>query len=188
MAHLAIVIVTLAVSRSKSAAFTFRPLPYSYNLPDRPFTKAALSADPSSQRSEYIYTKLDNMLEGGGNCQSKRDLQRVLTTIETAAYAAGEITLRTAGKIAIKSTKTNTRDLVTESDVACQSLIKDIISKDFPNDVFLGEEDVDLASDGSAAALKKALVSSSIDDDRLLFVVVRELFLNHFSSLVYLFL
>ncbi|KAL7510048.1 hypothetical protein ACHAXN_006976 [Cyclotella atomus] len=173
MAHLLVIaMVVSAVGQPKVTAFTFTSLP-SQSLSDRPIMHNSLSADPSPPRDGYIYTKLGDLLGNAGNPQSRRDLQQVLTVIESAAYAAGEITLATVGKIAIKSTKTNTRDLVTESDVACQALIKKIITNDFPNDVFLGEEDVDLVSDGGAVALKKALGSGNIGDDPLLFVVVR---------------
>lgn len=95
----------------------------------------------------------------------------MLTTIESAAYAAGEIALQTSGKISIKSTKTNIRDLVTESDVKCQEVIKEIITKEFPSDKFLGEEDVDLSGDGSVVALRRAI--GNVEDDCLLFIVVR---------------
>ncbi|EED95586.1 predicted protein, partial [Thalassiosira pseudonana CCMP1335] len=86
-----------------------------------------------------------------------RDLQHVLTTIETAAYQAGQLALQTAGKIAIKSTKANIRDLVTESDLACQVVIRDTIMKEFRNDVFLGEEDVETGDLASSEALRMAL-------------------------------
>ena len=69
------------------------------------------------------------------------------------------------------------RDLVTESDVECQRLIKDLILQEFPDDVFLGEEDIDLSGDSSSAssdALKDALgtAEGSGGEDRFLFVVV----------------
>ena len=124
--------------------------------------------------TSYVYTTLDD--DAGGD--TNRDLQRVLRTIEEAAYAAGEVALSTSGKIAVKDTKVNARDLVTESDVECQRLIKEIILTEFPNDVFLGEEDVDLTSSdnsfASSGALRKALGIGSDDgnDDRLIFVVV----------------
>eukprot|EP00957_Ditylum_brightwellii_P084566 6430544-Ditylum_brightwellii.AAC.1 len=63
---------------------------------------------------------------------------------------------RTAGKIAVAKTKSNARDLVTDSDVKCQGVIKRVISEAFPNDVFLGEEDVGAGSEASALALKDA--------------------------------
>lgn len=99
--------------------------------------------------------------------------------MEKAAYSAGEVTLATAGKIAVKATKANVRDLVTESDVQCQTLIKEIIMSEFPEDFFLGEEDIDTwGVEGDMAtseALTKALGIATQKDgggDRLLFVVV----------------
>ena len=123
---------------------------------------------------EYLYTQLDS--SHSNTSQYERDLQRVLTTIERAAYTAGELTLSTAGKIAIKGTKVNIRDLVTESDVQCQALIKDVIMKEFPEDVFMGEEDSGVGSMDSIEALKISLGAGTAGRDRLLFVVVSSLF------------
>lgn len=88
---------------------------------------------------------------------------------------------------ASQSTKANLRDLVTESDVRCQQVIKEIILKEFPNDLFLGEEDVDLSGDGgssgaSSAALEAVLTrggrsssrnssSEEEEEERLAFIV-----------------
>ncbi|EJK53621.1 hypothetical protein THAOC_26905 [Thalassiosira oceanica] len=126
----------------------------------------------------FTYTTLDDIDENSQERKPscRRDLKRVLQTIERAAYGAGEIALSTAGKIAVKSTKANARDLVTESDVECQHLIREIIQKEFPDDVFLGEEGIDLSGDSSAAssdALKDAMGIAGRSDskDRLLFVV-----------------
>lgn len=126
----------------------------------------------------FTYTTLDDIDESSQERKPscRRDLKRVLQTIERAAYGAGEIALSTAGKIAVKSTKANARDLVTESDVECQHLIREIIQKEFPDDVFLGEEGIDLSGDSSAAssdALKDAMGIAGRSDskDRLLFVV-----------------
>ncbi|KAL9186640.1 hypothetical protein ACHAXT_005878 [Thalassiosira profunda] len=133
---------------------------------------AAVNADRSDA---FVYTSLDDA-DADSITDCKRDLAHVLCTIEKAAYAAGEIALSTAGQIAVKSTKANVRDLVTESDVECQRLIKDLILQEFPDDVFLGEEDIDLSGDSSSAsseALKGALgiAEGSGGEDRLLFVV-----------------
>ena len=130
----------------------------------------------------FPYTCLDES-DGSidGNTACKRDLQQVLRTIEKAAYTAGKVALSTAGQIAVKSTKANARDLVTESDVECQRVIKEVILNEFPNDVFMGEEDVDLSSGDSSVAssdaLKNALgiAEESDSEDRLLFVVVSSL-------------
>lgn len=82
---------------------------------------------------------------------------------------------------------------MTESDVRCQQVIKEIVLGEFPHDLFLGEEDVDLSggsggdsidsSVSSSAALKAVLIGgtsseSSSDsnnedeqEDRLVFIV-----------------
>ena len=72
--------------------------------------------------------------------ETKRDLQNILQTAEKAAYEAGRIMIQTSGKIAVKDTKTNLADLVTESDYECQRVIKEVITRVYPNDYFLGEE------------------------------------------------
>ena len=130
--------------------------------------------------AKSTYTKLDNYDYNPST--STHDLQHVLQTIEQAARTAGQIALSTAGQIAIQSTKANTRDLVTESDVQCQQIIQEIIKSEFPKELFLGEEDVDLSAGGdsslaSRAALENVLLqrnsSSDEDDDqeRLVFIV-----------------
>ena len=142
-----------------------------------------MSSDDQADDSLFTYTKLDDVVDtpiSESNSISisacQRDLAHVLQTIEHAAYSAGQIALSTAGKIAVKTSKANTRDLVTESDIECQRLIKEIILKEFPDDVFLGEEDIDLSVDSSSAsseALMDALgMAESGTEDRLLFVVV----------------
>jgi myo-inositol-1(or 4)-monophosphatase len=91
-------------------------------------------------------------------------MQHVLNTAEIAAYQAGEIMRATFGKISISRTKINSRDLVTESDVKCQSVIKDIIRSEFPQDGFLGEEDVSVGSLASSEALKNAMDNVLLDN------------------------
>lgn len=132
----------------------------------------------SPDEVDFIYTNLDDVGGITPDIGCKRDLVHVLYTMEKAAYSAGQIALSTAGKIAIKGTKANAKDLVTESDVACQKLIEEIMLKNFPNDMFLGEESVDLsggdASGASSDALKKALgiaEGGDVRDNRLLYVV-----------------
>mmetsp|Transcript_3227 Transcript_3227/g.7137 ORF Transcript_3227/g.7137 Transcript_3227/m.7137 type:complete len:254 (-) Transcript_3227:711-1472(-) len=157
------------------------------SLPNCVFVRQSQSKHPSvrtmlseatHEEDSFIYTCLDKDDDSSSNNSSGRDLQHVLRTIEKAAYFAGQIALSTAGKIAVKSTKANARDLVTESDMECQSLIKAMILKEFPDDVFLGEEDIDLSgqdsSSASSEALKEALgiTEKAGVDDRLLFVVV----------------
>lgn len=145
------------------------------------FYSLEMMADENESETSFIYTSLDDNDDDNSsttslNCQ--RDLQHVLHIIERAAYTAGKVALSTAGQIAVKTTKANTRDLVTESDVECQRLIKEIILNEFPKDVFLGEEDVGSDGDSSVAssgALKDALGiaegSGEEEEDRLLFVV-----------------
>ena len=105
--------------------------------------------DNSEESEGYIYTTLDDSINTTTTTTS-RNLQHILHTIEYAAYTAGKVALSTSGQIAIKSTKANIRDLVTESDVKCQQLIREIIEGEFPQDLFLGEEDVDLGSGDSS--------------------------------------
>jgi myo-inositol-1(or 4)-monophosphatase len=109
---------------------------------------------------------------------SRRNLDHAVTFSQYAARQAGDIMLQTAGKIAVKGTKSNAKDLVTESDIACQELIQKLLKKGFPDDFFLGEENVDAGSDASQEALSKALLLGSDstnnddgEDDRLLFIV-----------------
>lgn len=84
-------------------------------------------------------------------------MNEILEVAEKAARRAGQIMLTTSGKISDIKTKSNAADLVTESDIQCQSLIKEIILKHFPNDSFLGEEDVDAGSVASVNALEGML-------------------------------
>ncbi len=115
------------------------------------------------------YTILDDPEENATTSQyhyeTNRNLQNILQTAEKAAYEAGKIMNQTSGKIAVKDTKTNLADLVTESDYECQRVIKEVITRDCPNDYFLGEEDVEPGSFASSAALEKALKMSSKSSD-----------------------
>lgn len=139
--------------------------------------------------STFIPTQLD-AIESTCEIATKRDLSKVLHTIEKAAQQAGELALQTAGKIAVKSTKTNSRDLVTESDLECQRIIREVILGEFPTDVFLGEEDVNLStgsgSESSSSALRGALglVEREENDDKLLFIVVISIVFLSSSSVV----
>ena len=63
--------------------------------------------------------------------------------MERAAYLAGDLALSTSGKIGVRMTKANSRDLVTRSDLECQRLVRDVIMTEFPNDEFWGEEEID---------------------------------------------
>ncbi len=167
-------------------------------------TTASHADDAGNEESEdnFIYTTLDDeIIIDSSTVPTSRDLQHVLHTIERAAYTASKIALATSGQIAVQSTKANLRDLVTESDVRCQQVIKEILLEEFPRDLFLGEEDVDLSggiegagdsSVSSSAALKAVLfggassssssasssssnsnedVPEQEDEDRLVFIV-----------------
>jgi hypothetical protein len=182
MLHL---LITMTITTQRIAAFgttrlhissRHKAIPFASGLTKLHSTNIGAVPSDSSQPRNYIYTQLNGNV---GNLPYRRDLQHVLTTMEKAAYSAGEVTLATAGKIAVKATKANVRDLVTESDVQCQTLIKEIIMSEFPGDYFLGEEDIDTWGVGgdmaTSEALTKALgIATQKDggDDRVLFVVV----------------
>lgn len=69
-----------------------------------------------------------------------RDLSRELAAAKKAALLAGKVQLefleRTSKRIEIKSDASP----VTEVDVKCEALIREILEKEFPEDGFLGEE------------------------------------------------
>ena len=103
-------------------------------------------------------------------------MQKVIRTAEEAALKAGELMRATSGNIAVSKTKMNVADLVTESDLECQRIIKELIQINFPADDFLGEEDVDAGSLASSKALYNAIANESKDDhdhdhDNLLWIV-----------------
>lgn len=100
----------------------------------------------------------------------ERDLQQVIEVAEKAAKTAGEVMLKTSGKIDVSKTKMNTQDLVTQSDIHCQQLIRDTILSEFPKDIFLGEEDIEAGSEASVFALNNALCSD-LQDQLLLWIV-----------------
>jgi hypothetical protein len=153
----------------------------------------------TSQSSTYSYTRLDDDDNGddhrdtnasyiGG--RSRRDMQHILEVMEKAAYLAGEITRTTSGRIAVQMTKANERDLVTQSDLQCQRLIREVLSKEFPDDLFFGEEEdnddegddtdsvINAVTIPSSDVLKNSLNNIGQQEDggnegRLLFVVVR---------------
>ena len=117
--------------------------------------------------STSTYTTLHENVEHSHSTKPppSRDLQKVLHTAERAARAAGQVMLRTNGQIAISKTKRNVADLVTESDVECQRLIKECILQDWPQDGFLGEEDVvGVGTDASVGALRDALSSKTTSE------------------------
>jgi len=116
------------------------------------------------------YTTLEPYNSSEVYPHTSRDMQKVMRTAEEAALKAGEIMRATSGNIAVSKTKMNAADLVTESDLECQRIIKEMIQTAFPNDDFLGEEDVDAGSVASSEALTNAIVNDS-DDESLLWIV-----------------
>ena len=109
-------------------------------------------------------TTLDHVSDSDNN-KDDRDWQYVLHLAEDAARQAGGIMMQTTGRIAVSKQKANVRDIVTDADVACQQVIRQTIDAVFPNDVFLGEEDVGSGSQASTEALYEALMQSSGDED-----------------------
>jgi myo-inositol-1(or 4)-monophosphatase len=76
---------------------------------------------------------------------------------------------RTTGRIAVKKEKANVRDLVTDSDIACQQVIRQTIDAVFPSSLVLGEEDVGYGSQASIQALEDVL--SNREEGQLLWIV-----------------
>jgi DNA-binding transcriptional regulator YdaS (Cro superfamily) len=136
----------------------------------------SFSSALSSSSSSLGRTILDDAPHpsDGGTENSKHDWQYILHLAEDAATRAGSIMRATTGRISSTQTKSNVRDLVTESDVASQQIIFSTINAVRPNDVFLGEEAVDPGSEASIEALRQALITNDgddDDDDRLLWIV-----------------
>ena len=107
------------------------------------------------------------------NEEQNVDWQFVLHIAEDAARRAGEIMRQTTGRISVKSEKSNVRDIVTDSDIACQQVIRQTIDAVFPSALFLGEEDVGSGSQASIHALQEALAASnnSTQEEQLLWIV-----------------
>jgi len=89
---------------------------------------------------------------------TSRDLQEIIDVAERAAYSAGKIMKDGLSLPMSVDFKTSSSDLVTQFDLQCQQTIKKIISSEFPDDRFLGEEEVDAGSLASITALKKSLL------------------------------
>jgi myo-inositol-1(or 4)-monophosphatase len=75
---------------------------------------------------------------------------------EQAARAAGQL-IRAGRGAAVRATKANARDLVTEVDGQCQAAIEALVAARFPGHRFLGEEAVEAGPEASAAALAQSL-------------------------------
>lgn len=99
-----------------------------------------------------------------------RDMHEVLAVAEDAARKAGRIMIDTTGEIDVLKHKSNVRDIVTASDIACQKVIQDVAQKRFPQDHFLGEESVGVGTEASVDALQVAL-NSCQEEDSLLWIV-----------------
>jgi DNA-binding transcriptional regulator YdaS (Cro superfamily) len=153
----------------------------SYSLLTSGFTRQCIPRRVKFQSFSALSTSLGRTIlddaphpSDGGTENSKHDWQYILHLAEDAATRAGSIMRATTGRISSTQTKSNVRDLVTESDVASQQIIFSTINAVRPNDVFLGEEAVDPGSEASIEALRQALITNDgddDDDDRLLWIV-----------------
>ena len=108
-------------------------------------------------------TILNPPTSSSGDATDSEDWQKILNVAEDAARQAGKIMMETTGQISVLDFKSNVRDMVTASDVACQKTIKEVILEAFPDHGFLGEEDVAAGSEASADALKAALAKQTSD-------------------------
>ena len=122
---------------------------------------------PLYPQSEYPRKLKQSFMALEGHSRNYEDILRIA---EKAALEAGEIMKQTSGKISVSKTKANASDLVTESDIQCQKVIKDIVKEAFPNDIFLGEEDVETGTVESSNSLENALKAMK-ETDELLWVV-----------------
>jgi len=86
----------------------------------------------------------------------------LLGAAQDAARKAGVMMLSAKGSSnTIKATKANSKDLLTETDLACQHVIYDVLGK-VKDTRFLGEEDVPSGAAAATAAAKNALTQSGI--------------------------
>lgn len=99
----------------------------------------------------------------------QRNLDYVLDVARNASLAAGEVMLESLQSIESLNVKTkaNSQDIVTESDVRCQEIIRDSILSHFPQDQFLGEEDVDCGTAASIKALSDVILDEQSNDAML---------------------
>ncbi|MDO4550186.1 MAG: inositol monophosphatase family protein [Planctomycetia bacterium] len=67
------------------------------------------------------------------------ELAKYLAVCKDAAHAAGNVLKDFIGRIHVR--EKGRADLVTEADVAAQEKVKEVVSRAFPDHVFLGEED-----------------------------------------------
>jgi len=166
---LIMILSMIIVTSTKTSVDAFRLLPRRVGKNGGTLALFSSASSPSSAAFQYTQLEDSPMVSSTSTSTStstsmskdqyrgNRNLQHVLRIAENAALKAGEIMRSTSGKIAISNTKTNTADLVTESDILCQKVINDIIQNEFPGDCFLGEEDVGAGSFASSSALDRAL-------------------------------
>ena len=140
-------------------------------------TSSSTSTATAATTSEYKHhTELDLYTQADAYPYTSRDMQKVIQVAEEAAFKVTKLMMETSGNIAVSKTKMNAADLVTESDIECQRIIKQTISDHFPMDNFLGEEDLDAGSTASINGLSSAL-SNAVQDhddnakDKLLWIV-----------------
>uniref|UniRef100_A0A7S0G9T3 inositol-phosphate phosphatase n=1 Tax=Proboscia inermis TaxID=420281 RepID=A0A7S0G9T3_9STRA len=118
------------------------------------------------RQSPPPFPELDTNTNDDSSSKRKYDdgakLKReMLQTAELAARAAGTIITSHVGcQNEGCDLKVNLKDIVTKYDTQAQSAIKHIITSQFPDHVFLGEEDVPAGGEASAKALVDILAAN----------------------------
>lgn len=146
----------------------------SFSASRRTLAQRCLTFSSSSLRSSSTDEGRETLGEGEnlGKEVSALDWQHVRLIAEDAARHAGVIMKQTTGRISVMDTKANVKDLVTESDVACQQIIQQIVESVYPDSIFLGEEDVASGREASVTALEQAIATgNSGDAERLVWIV-----------------
>ena len=107
--------------------------------------------------SNDIGTYHDGSFQNGIDMPPTEELLQLLEAAIKASTEAGKIIASNMGGTEVSKLKANPRDLLTEIDPLCESVIKEIILGTFPDHDFLGEEQVDPGNHASAAALEMKL-------------------------------
>lgn len=151
----------------KSAFQNARPKRFpTRSIVNRAMASSSTNTATTNASSEYKHhTELDPYTQADTYPYTSRDMQKVIQVAEEAAFKVTKLMMETSGNIAVSKTKMNAADLVTESDIECQRIIKQTISHHFPMDNFLGEEDLDAGSTASINGLSNALSNAVQDDD-----------------------
>jgi myo-inositol-1(or 4)-monophosphatase len=107
-------------------------------------------------------TRIDESNSPTLQTPSLEECEALLQTAERAAQAAGAIILSNLGCSSASDDeeceiKFSIKDVVTQYDKEAQEAIQAIVSTDYPDHNFLGEEDVAAGGEASAAALTNAL-------------------------------